>query len=70
MPILVEADATTAGVPSSARPPASQVVARPDDVDGWLVGRGDYAVVLGPTLDMASTRRSPSGCGRRTRPPP
>ena len=63
MPILVEADTTTAGVLTSALPPGSQVVARADEVDGWLNGRGDYAVVLGPTLDMRPPRSSPSGSG-------
>ena len=52
MPILVEADTTTAGVLATALPAGSQVVARPEDVDGWLTGRGEYAVVIGPTLDM------------------
>ena len=36
MPILVEPDATTAGVLAPALPAGSQVVARPEDVDGWL----------------------------------
>ena len=33
MPILVEADTTTAGVLATALPAGSQVVARADDVD-------------------------------------
>ena len=52
MPILVEADTTTAGVLATALPAGSQVVARADDVDAILAGRGDSAVVLGPTVDM------------------
>ena len=52
MPILVEADTTTAGVLTTALPAGSQVVARADEVDSWLNGRGDYALVIGPTLDM------------------
>jgi pilus assembly protein CpaE len=52
MPILVEPDSTTAGVLAPALPAGSQVVSRPDEVDAWLNGRSDYAVVVGPTLDM------------------
>jgi pilus assembly protein CpaE len=52
MPILVEPDSTTAGVLAPALPAGSQVVSRPDEVDGWLSGRSDYAVVVGPTIDM------------------
>ena len=52
MPILVEADTTTAGVLATALPAGSQVVARADDVDALLNARGDSAVVLGPTVDM------------------
>ncbi len=52
MPILVEADTTTAGVLATALPAGSQVVARADDVDALLDARGDSAVVLGPTVDM------------------
>jgi pilus assembly protein CpaE len=54
MPILVEADSTTAGVLSSALPGGLQVVARPDEVDGWLNGRGEYALVIGPSLDLTT----------------
>jgi pilus assembly protein CpaE len=54
MPILVEPDSTTAGVLSAALPGGAQVVARPDEVDAWLNGRGEYALVIGPTLDMAT----------------
>jgi pilus assembly protein CpaE len=54
MPILVEPDSTTAGVLSSALPGGAQVVARPDEVDAWLNGRGEYALVVGPTLDMTA----------------
>ena len=54
MPILVESDTTTAGVLSSALPGGAQVVARPDEVDSWLNGRSEYALVIGPTLDMSS----------------
>ncbi len=53
MPILVEPDSTTAGVLTNALPGA-QVVARPDEVDIWLNGRGEYALVIGPTMDMGS----------------
>ncbi len=53
MPILVEADTTTAGVLSTALPAGSQVVTRADEVDGVLNGRGDFAVVLGPTLELS-----------------
>jgi pilus assembly protein CpaE len=52
MPILVEPDSTTAGVLAPALPAGSQVVSRPDEVDAWLKGRSDYAVVVGPTVDM------------------
>jgi pilus assembly protein CpaE len=52
MPILVEADSTTAGVLASALPAGSQVVARLEDLEGWLSGRGDSAIVLGPTVTM------------------
>jgi pilus assembly protein CpaE len=52
MPILVETDSTTAGVLTTALPSGSHVVARPEDVDGWLGGRSEYAVVIGPTLEM------------------
>jgi pilus assembly protein CpaE len=54
MPILVEPDSTTAGVLSSALPGGVQVVARPDEVDAWLNGRGEYALVIGPTIDMTT----------------
>jgi len=53
MPILVEADTTTAGVLSAALPVGSQVVTRPDEVDGWLSAHGDFAVILGPTLELS-----------------
>ncbi len=53
MPILVEADSTTAGVLTTALPSGSHVVAHPTDVDGWLSGRGEYAVVIGPTVVMS-----------------
>ena len=52
MPILVEADSTTAGVLVTALPAGSPVVARPDDVEGMLSGRGHSSVVIGPTIDM------------------
>ncbi len=54
MPILVEQDATTAGVLSSALPGGAQVVARPDEVDAWLNGRSEYALVIGPSLDLGA----------------
>jgi pilus assembly protein CpaE len=52
MPILVEADSSTAGVLTTALPSGTHVVARPEDVDGWLGGRAEYAVVIGPTVEM------------------
>jgi len=54
MPILLEADSTTAGVLVTALPAGSPVVSRPDDVDGLLSGRGHSAVVIGPTIEMAT----------------
>ncbi|MEO7351702.1 MAG: P-loop NTPase [Marmoricola sp.] len=54
MAILVEADSTTAGVLVTTLPAGSPVVSRPDDVDGLLTGRGHSAVVIGPTVDMAT----------------
>jgi pilus assembly protein CpaE len=54
MPILVEPDSTTAGVLTSALPGGAQVVARADEVEGWLNGRGEYALVIGPTLDLTA----------------
>ncbi len=53
MPILVEADTTTAGVLRGALPVGSQVVTRADEVDGLLNGPGDFAVILGPTLELS-----------------
>ena len=53
MPILVENDTTTAGVLTPALPGGSQVVSRPDEVHSWLTRRGDYAVVVGPTVSMS-----------------
>jgi pilus assembly protein CpaE len=53
MPILVEADSTTAGVLVNALPAGSPVVSRAEDVDGLLTGRGHSAVVIGPTLEMS-----------------
>jgi len=52
MPILLEADSTTAGVLVNALPAGSPVVSRAEDVDGLLTGRGHSAVVIGPTVDM------------------
>jgi pilus assembly protein CpaE len=52
MPILVEPDSTTAGVLSASLPGGAQIVARADEVEGWLNGRGEYALVIGPTLDL------------------
>ncbi len=52
MPILVEADSTTAGVLITALPAGSPIVARPDDVEGLLTGRGHSAIVIGPTLGL------------------
>jgi pilus assembly protein CpaE len=54
MPILVEPESTTAGILISALPSGSPVVGRPDDVDGLLSGRGHSAVVIGPTVEMAT----------------
>jgi pilus assembly protein CpaE len=53
MPILIEADSTTAGVLISALPAGSPIVSRPDDVDGLLTGRGHSAVTIGPTMPMS-----------------
>jgi pilus assembly protein CpaE len=50
----VEPDSTPAGVLTTALPGGAQVVARPDEVEGWLNGRGEYALVIGPTLDMGT----------------
>ncbi len=55
MPILVEPDSTTAGVLVTTLPAGSPVVSRPDDVEGLLTGRGHSAVVVGPTVDMATS---------------
>jgi pilus assembly protein CpaE len=63
MPILVEADTTTAGVLVTALPAGSPVVSRPDDVDGLLTGRGHSAVVIGPTIDLPTA----SALAERTR---
>lgn len=52
MPILVEADTTTAGVLAAALPQGSRVVAREDEAHHWLANRSDYALVLGPTLPL------------------
>lgn len=52
MPILVEADSTTAGVLMTTLPAGSPVVARPDDVEAMLTGRGHSAVAIGPTIQM------------------
>ena len=38
MPILVEADSTTAGVLTTALPSGSHVVARPEDLDAGSAG--------------------------------
>ena len=54
MPILVEADSTTAGVLVNALPAGSPVVSRAEDVDGLLTGRGHSSVVIGPTVEMAT----------------
>ncbi|MCW2846824.1 MAG: hypothetical protein JWR90_798 [Marmoricola sp.] len=54
MPILVEADSTTAGVLVNALPAGSPVVSRAEDVDGLLTGRGHSSVVIGPTIEMAT----------------
>lgn len=52
MPILLEADSTTAGVLAGTMPAGSPVVGRTDDVDGLLTGRGHSSVVIGPTVAM------------------
>jgi pilus assembly protein CpaE len=54
MPILVEPDSTTAGVLAPALPSGSQVLSRPDELEGLMSGRREYAVVLGPTLDLTT----------------
>ena len=69
MPILVEADSTTAGVLMTTLPAGSPVVSRPDDVEGLLTGRGHSAVAIGPTLRMPSRPRSPSASAPSTPPP-
>lgn len=52
MPILLEADTTTAGVLTGTMPAGSPVVGRTDDVDDLLTGRGHSSVVIGPTVEM------------------
>ena len=65
MPVLVEPDSTTAGVLScgaARRHPGRRTT--PTSVDGWLTGRGEYVVVLGP--DARPDRRGaawPSASG-------
>ncbi len=54
MPVLVEADATTAGVLAPTLASSTHVVARPAEVEGWLQRHDDYVVVIGPTLDLAA----------------
>jgi pilus assembly protein CpaE len=54
MPIFVEPDSTTAGVLAPAMPPGSQVLSRPDELEALMNGRREYAVVMGPTLDLTS----------------
>ena len=54
MPLLVEPDTTTAGVLAAVLPAGSQVVPRGEEAHQWLSGRGDYALVLGPTLDLTT----------------
>ena len=71
MPILVEADTTTAGVLVTALPAGSQVVARADDVDGLLNGARRLRRRARPHRGHADRRRpSPSGSARRTPPRP
>lgn len=52
MPILLEADSTTAGVLAGTMPAGSPVIGRADDVDDLLTGRGHSSVVIGPTVGM------------------
>lgn len=54
MPILVEPDSTTAGVLVPTLPSGSTVVSRPEDVRNGISGSPGYAVVLGPTLPLAT----------------
>ena len=54
MPILVEPDSTTAGVLAPALPAGSQVLSRPDELEALMTGRREYAVVIGPTLDLTT----------------
>lgn len=54
MPIFVEPDSTTAGVLAPAMPAGTQVLSRPDELEGLMNGRREYAVVLGPTLDLTT----------------
>lgn len=52
MPILVEADTTTAAVLAATLPAGSRVLVREDDTLRRLETHPDYAVVIGPTLDL------------------
>ncbi|SDR87391.1 pilus assembly protein CpaE [Nocardioides scoriae] len=52
MPLLLEADTTVAGVMATTLGNGSKVVSRAEDVDTQLERRGEYAVVLGPSVDL------------------
>lgn len=52
MPVLLEPDATTAGVLGPMLPKGAEVVTRPGDVEGALSRRHTYAVVIGPTMEL------------------
>ena len=54
MPIFVEPDSTTVGVLAPALPAGSQILSRPDELEALMNGRREYAVVLGPTLDLTT----------------
>ena len=54
MPVLVEADTTTAGVLAPALAGNTHVVADSTGALAWLQRHDDYAVVIGPTLDLDS----------------
>ena len=53
MPILFEADSTTAGVLAPVLPTGSKTVSREDEVHSWLASRSDYALIIGPTVEMS-----------------
>ena len=54
MPVLVEADATTAGVLAPTLASGTHVVTGSAEVLTWLQRRDDYVVVVGPTFDATA----------------